>query len=71
MIRKTSLSAVLFAAFLTTAAAAGEPAAAPAWPSTVTVTGRVEFGDLDLGTEPALPKRAGASPAPSAISAAR
>lgn len=52
MIRKASLSAVLFAAFLTTAAPAEEPAAAPdAWPSTVTVSGRVDLGDLDLGTE--------------------
>jgi UrcA family protein len=51
MIRKASLSAVLFAAFLTTAAPAEEPAAAPgAWPSTVTVSGRIDLGDLDLGT---------------------
>ena len=52
MIRKASLSAVLFAGFLTTAASAAEPGAVPtAWPATVTVSGRIDFGDLDLGTE--------------------
>lgn len=52
MIRKASLSAFLFAAFLTTPAGAEEPAGAQtAWPATVTVSARVEYGDLDLGTE--------------------
>ena len=52
MIRKASLSAVSFAAFLTTAAGAEEPSGAPAaWPSTVTVTARIDLADLDLGTE--------------------
>ena len=52
MIRKASLSAFLFAAFLTTAARAEEPApVATAWPSTITVSGRIDFADLNLGTE--------------------
>ena len=52
MIRKASLSAFLFAAFLTTPARAEEPAGAQtAWPATVTVSARIDYGDLDLGTE--------------------
>ena len=51
MIRKTALSAMLFATFLTTPLRAEEPAAeASAWPRLVTVEARVDYGDLDLGT---------------------
>ena len=51
MIRKTALSAMLFATFLTTELRAEEPAVeASAWPRLVTVEARVDFADLDLGT---------------------
>lgn len=49
MIRKATISALLFASFLSSPAQAEEPAdAAGAWPRIVTV--RATIGDLDLAT---------------------
>ena len=51
MIRKTAASAFLFASCLAAPAQAEDPAAEPsAWPRAVTVTARIDYGDLDLTT---------------------
>ncbi len=55
MIRNNSLSALLFAAFLTTPALAEEPPRdAGVLPHLVTVRATVEFGDVDLRTPAGL-----------------